>query len=250
MAGRGSRFQKEGFLLPKPLIPVHGIPMIHWVIKNLRPSDQSHRFIFICLKSHLEQFDLLEKLKSWAPQCEVVITDSVTQGAACTVLLAKEWINDGHPLMIANSDQWIDVDIQKFLCAIDQGDVDGNIMTMKATDPKWSYVRLDDHRQVVDVVEKKVVSDEATVGIYHFRHGRDFVTSAETMIAQDLRVNGEFYVAPVYNQLIMDKKKIGIWNIGREGNGMYGLGIPSDLRKFELLDVSRKTARRWMGERI
>jgi hypothetical protein len=123
-------------------------------------------------------------------------------------------------------------------------------MTMKATDPKWSYVRLDDHRQVVDVVEKKVVSDEATVGIYHFRHGRDFVTSAETMIAQDLRVNGEFYVAPVYNQLIMDKKKIGIWNIGREGNGMYGLGIPSDLRKFELLDVSRKTARRWMGERI
>lgn len=249
MAGMGSRFKKEGYSLPKPLIPVHGHPMIQWVINNLRPKGRPHRFIFICLKAHLEQFGLMKNLKTWAPHCEVVFTDSVTQGAACTVLLAKEFINDAHPLMIANSDQWIDIDIEHYLQAMENGGYDGYIMTMKANDPKWSYVGLDGRGNVVEVVEKKVISDEATVGIYNFRFGKDFVESAETMIAQDLRVNGEFYVAPAYNQLVLRKKKVGIWNIGQEGEGMYGLGIPPDLKKFELLDISRKAAMRFLDER-
>jgi NDP-sugar pyrophosphorylase family protein len=111
MAGRGSRFQKEGYTLPKPLIPVLGKPMIQVVINNLRPKV-AHRFIFICLQEHLEKYQVAEKLKAWASEGkEIVTVDQVTEDAACTVLLAKEFINNDEPLMIANSDQWVDADV-------------------------------------------------------------------------------------------------------------------------------------------
>ncbi len=108
---------------------------------------------------------------------------------------------------------------------------------MKASDPKWSFVGLDRECLVTHVVEKEVISDEATVGIYNFKRGGDFVSAADKMISQDLRVNNEFYVAPTYNQLIKDNKRIGIFNIGREADGMYGLGTPTDLDLFLSLPI-------------
>lgn len=242
MAGRGSRFAKEGYTLPKPLIPVHQTPMIKMVINNLTPK-QPHRFIFLCLSEHMKEYQLEEKLKAWAPGCEVIEFDTVTEGAACTVLVAKEFINNDDALMIANSDQWVDCSIDTYLAAMEEKNMDGLIMTMKANDPKWSYVRLNSQGWCTEVIEKVVVSDEATVGIYNFRHGKDYVRAAEQMIAKDLRVNGEFYVAPTYNQLIEEDAKIGFYNIGAELDGMYGTGIPSDLKKFEALPVSLQAAR-------
>jgi dTDP-glucose pyrophosphorylase len=241
MAGRGSRFQKEGYTLPKPLIPVLGKPMIQVVINNLRPKV-AHRFIFICLQEHLEKYQVAEKLKAWAGAgTEIVTVDQVTEGAACTVLLAKEFINNDEPLMIANSDQWVDTDINDYLETMNRENADGLIMTMWANDPKWSFVRFNEKHEIIEVVEKEVVSNEATVGIYNYKHGKDFVRAAEQMIAKNYRVNGEFYVAPVYNELIREGKKIIIYNIGKEADGMYGLGTPSDLKLFESLPISKRS---------
>lgn len=239
MAGAGSRFAREGYKDPKPLIPVNGVPMIRLVIENLRPSAP-HRFVFICQEPHAQAYGLRGKLAAWAPGCEVVGINGLTQGAACTVLAAKSLIDSDQPLMIANSDQYCDVDIDDYLRTLDDVRHDGLIMTMTADDPKWSFVGLDGQRRVTTVVEKQVISDEATVGIYNFRHGRDFVRAAEAMIAQDLRVNNEFYVAPAYNQLIAEGQSIAIHNIGREAAGMYGLGIPADLELFLTLPVSKR----------
>lgn len=239
MAGRGSRFQKEGYELPKPLIPVNGRPMIEVVINNLRPR-QPHRFIFICLQEHIERYGVVERLRAWAPGCSVVTVDRVTEGAACTVLLAKGEIDNADPLMIANSDQWVDIDINDYLDAMETANLDGLIMTMWADDPKWSFVRFGGDGAICEVVEKEVVSNEATVGIYNYRHGSDFVAAAESMIAKNLRVNNEFYVAPAYNELIDSGMRIGHYNIGREADGMYGLGIPSDLKLFESLPLACK----------
>lgn len=239
MAGAGSRFAKAGYQDPKPLIPVNGVPMIRLVINNLRPRGD-HRFIFICQQAHIDAYGLTEKLSAWAPGCEVLGIDGLTEGAACTVLKAKDLINNGDPLMIANSDQWIDCDIHDYLADMEIKNLDGIIMTMKANDPKWSFVGLDDENLVTMVVEKQVISDEATVGIYNYRHGRDFVAAAEDMIAKNLRVNNEFYVAPAYNQMIDDGCRIGIFNIGSEADGMYGLGIPADLDLFKSLPVCEK----------
>jgi dTDP-glucose pyrophosphorylase len=231
MAGAGSRFAAKGYVDPKPLIKVNGVPMIRVVIQNLKPAEP-HRFIFICQQSHLEAYALKSKLEEWAPGCAVVTVNGLTEGAACTVLAARDLINTDSPLMIANSDQYVDVDINRYLGHMQEENLDGLIMTMKASDPKWSFVGLDGHRLVTEVVEKVVISDEATVGVYNFRSGREFVGAADDMIAQNLRVNNEFYVAPAYNQLIQKGHKIGIYNVGMEADGMYGLGIPADLDLF------------------
>ncbi len=174
MAGYGSRFARAGFKLPKPLIPVLGRPMIEFVSENLRPN-QPHRFIYIVLQEQVDQFQLDQRLREWSTGSIVIPISGVTQGAACTVLLATEHIDNADPLMIANCDQWVGIDINDYLNAFHRSDVDGYIMTMKANDPKWSYIRFANDGTVSEVVEKQVVSQEATVGIYNYRHGRDFV---------------------------------------------------------------------------
>lgn len=239
MAGAGSRFAREGYKDPKPLIPINGVPMIQVVINNLKPS-RPHRFIFVCQQAHVEAYGLEEKLSKWAPDCQIIGLHGLTEGAACTVLSARELIDNQDELMIANSDQYIDVAIDDYLESMDKANLDGLIMTMRANDPKWSFVGLNQHNRVTTVVEKEVISDEATVGIYNFKRGTDFVTAADQMIECNLRVNNEFYVAPAYNQLIDDGKTIGIYNIGEEANGMYGLGTPADLNLFLSLPVLNK----------
>lgn len=229
MAGLGNRFKSAGYLEPKPLIEVFKTPMVKVVIDNLRPQ-KPYKFIFLCQESHLVDYDLYKQLKTWEPSCEVISVSSVTEGAACTVLLAQEKIDNDTPLLIVNCDQYIDFDINTFL-----GHAfvhDGCIMTMKANHNKWSYVKLGSEGFVTEVAEKRVISDEATVGIYSFTKGKDFIRAAKLMIADDVRVNGEFYVAPVYNVFIREQKKIAIYNIGHEGEKMYGLGTPEDLKLF------------------
>jgi NDP-sugar pyrophosphorylase family protein len=239
MAGRGQRFADAGYTTPKPLIPIHGKPMTQVVIDNLRPSTP-YRFIFLILRDHAAAFGFDRHLQSWAPGCEVRYVDRVTEGAACTVLLARELIDSDDPLMIANCDQWVDVAIDDYLSAMDRAD--GLIMTMSADDPKWSFVRFGTSGSVTEVVEKKVVSNEATVGIYKFGHGRDFVRAADAMIAKNLRVNNEFYVAPVYNELIAEGQRVVVHNIGSVDAGMYGLGTPADLERFLSRPISRRAA--------
>jgi dTDP-glucose pyrophosphorylase len=231
MAGAGSRFADAGYTLPKPLINVCGKTMIEVVCCNLRPS-MAHKFIFICQEDHLRIHRLDKVLERVAPTCDIICIDKVTEGAACTVLLARSLIDNQHPLMIANCDQFIDINIDNYLAAFDTKAVDGMIMTMRATDEKWSFLRLDQRRQVAELKEKQVISNEATVGIYNFSKGSDFVSAADAMIAKNIRTNNEFYVAPVYNEMISNGKKIDIFNIGELGNGMHGLGTPSDLNAF------------------
>lgn len=239
MAGAGTRFVKAGYAVIKPLISIHGTPMIKLVIDNLRPSC-AHRFIFVCQRAHNAAYGLKARLGAWAPGSVLVEIDGMTAGAACTVLAAKSFIDTDDPLMVANSDQFIESDVDDYLKCMDIQALDGLIMTMKSRDPKWSFALVDERGLVGRVAEKEVISDEATVGVYGFRAGKLFVSAAERMIRRDLRVNGEFYVAPTYNQMIEDGHRIGISNVGVEGAGMHGLGTPVDLKAFESLELSRR----------
>lgn len=206
--------------------------MIQWVIDNIRPSEP-HRFIFICLGEHLVRYPQIRpQLEALCPGCAIITVNEVTQGAACTVLLARQLIDNDDALMIANSDQFIELPIDRYLKKMSDERADGLIMTFWADHPKWSYCKLRADGTVSEVVEKKVVSNDATVGIYNFARGRDFVSAADTMIARDLRVNGEFYVAPAYNLLIERGARIVVQPTGKEGAGMHGLGTPEDLDKF------------------
>jgi len=227
MAGAGSRFEKAGYTFPKPLIEVNGKPMIQTVVDNLN-IDARH--IFIVQKSHCEKYNLRNMLDTISPGCEVVEVDGITEGAACTTLLAKEFINNDQPLLMANSDQYVDWDSNEFMYSMIGDTVDAGILTFKSTHPKWSFVKLDDDGFVSEVAEKNPISDIATVGIYYWNKGSDYVKYAEDMISKDIRHNNEFYVCPVFNQAIEDSKKVKIFNI--DSDSMWGLGTPEDLDRF------------------
>lgn len=243
MAGRGQRFVNAGFSSPKPLIPLGGKPMVQWVVENIRPS-RPHVFVFLCLKEHLVKYpEVPRTLKAICPGCHIIEVANVTEGAACTVLLARDLIDHEAPLMIANSDQLVDWSCDKYLEALDQENCDGGMMTFWADDPKWSFCRLRNDGSISEVVEKEVVSNEATVGIYNFKRGADFVRAADKMIGKNLRVKGEFYVGPTYNELIEEGQRFLTVRVGRERDGMYGLGVPEDLAFFKTTPLYRKLSR-------
>ena len=225
MAGAGSRFAQAGYTFPKPLIEVNGKPMIQVVVENL--NVDAH-FIFLVQKEHYEKYNLKQLLNLIAPGCDIIQVDGLTEGAACTTLLAKELINNDEPLLMANSDQFVEWNSNECLYAFTADNVDGGIVTFKATHPKWSFAKLGEDGFVSEVAEKNPISDNATVGIYFWKHGRDFVQYAEQMIEKNIRTNNEFYVCPVFNEAIQDGKLIRAKSIDK----MWGIGTPEDLNYF------------------
>lgn len=239
MAGRGSRFATAGYKDPKPFIKVCGEPMIKVVVDNLTPNCE-HRFIFICQKEHLDKYDGRQLLNSIAKDPVIIEISEITEGQLSTALLAKKFINNDQPLLTANTDQYIDFDVNSYIEDMQTRCLDGSIMTMRANDAKWSYAKIDTKTNlVVQTAEKRVISDNATVGIYGFGRGKDFCRAAEFTINNNLRTNGEFYICPVYNYLINEGSRIGIYDIGAEGQGMYGLGTPADLESFLKTPVAK-----------
>jgi len=237
MAGRGSRFADVGYLDPKPLIPLpDGRRMIELVIDNLAPR-RPHRFTFVVRAEHRAGYRLDDVLQTRSPGCRILEVPATTQGAAETVSIALDGLDPDAPLMIANCDQYVDLSIDDYLHQGESGEPDGFFMTMAADHPKWSYAAVDASGAVTRVVEKEVISAHATVGIYNFTRVGDFVAGYATMVAADRRTNGEFYVAPVYNELIAEGRRFGLVDVADLGGCMHGLGTPDDLRAFEQLPV-------------
>jgi HAD superfamily hydrolase (TIGR01509 family) len=225
MAGAGSRFEQAGYTFPKPLIEVNKKPMIQVVVDNLNIEAN---YIYIVQKSHRAKYNLDSLLNLITPDCKIVEVDGITEGAACSALLAKEHINDDNPLFFANSDQVAEWNSSEFLYKMQETNSDGGILTFKSTHPKWSFAKLDELGFVEEVAEKNPISDNATVGYYYWRKGSDFVKYAERMIDKDVRVNNEFYVCPVFNQAIESGLKISSF----EAKAMWGLGTPEDLNIY------------------
>jgi dTDP-glucose pyrophosphorylase len=230
MAGQGSRFVAAGFSKPKPFIDVHGKPMIERVMDNL--NCEGANFILIARQEHLErEFLLVEKIKMNFNATFIGI-DKLTEGTACTVLFAKKLIDNSYPLLIANSDQIVDLNIQEYIDDCLRDNADGSILTFydRSRNPKWSFARINENNFVLEVKEKEPISDIATVGIYLFTKGSLFVDSAIEMIIKNDRVNNEFYTCPTYNYSIKSNKLIKIFNINFES--MHGLGTPEDLEIY------------------
>jgi len=225
MAGAGSRFEQAGYTFPKPLIDVRNKPMIQVVVENL---NMDANYIYVVQKAHREKYNLDTLLNLITPGCKIVETNGLTEGAACTALLAKEFINNNAPLFFANSDQFVEWDSNEFMYKMNETNADGGIVTFKAIHPKWSFAKVNELGLVTEVAEKNPISDNATVGYYFWKQGSDFVKYAEQMIERDVRVNNEFYVCPVFNQAIEANKEIRVFNVEK----MWGLGTPEDLRYF------------------
>lgn len=225
MAGAGSRFSQAGYTFPKPLVEVHGVPMIQKVVENLNVDA---RYVFVVQSEHYEKYNLGQLLSLVSPGCEVVQVSTLTEGAACTALLAKQFIDSEEPLLVANSDQLLEWNSNECLYSFSNDNVDGGILVFEATHPKWSFVKLDSSGFVTQVAEKNPISNVATTGVYYWAKGSDFVRYAEQMVANNTRTNNEFYIAPVYNEALKDNKKVKVKYVEK----MWGVGTPEDLQYY------------------
>lgn len=228
MAGRGSRFADIGIATPKPLIDVRGRPMYSWAMDSL-PLGLVEKVVFVCLREHLDQCNLQEDIENRYADLNPVIIglDEVTEGQACTVLVARDHIDNDKPLLIYNADTYCRTNLEQTLPAL-QAKADGLLSVFQAPGDKWSFARTNDEGRVVETAEKKRISQWACTGLYHFSRGSDFVRHADEMIAENQRTNKEFYVAPLYNRLIADGANIRI----DEALEVWVLGTPEDLEHF------------------
>jgi len=228
MAGRGSRFLEQGYTDSKPFIDVDGKPMIQRVIENLNfEFDENYKVIILCQKEDFDNynFEIFPEIFGH-DNIEVVQIDGITEGAACTLLLAKEYIDNDVPMLSFNTDQMIDYDVEGTFNKMKA--VDGGIPCFWGDSEDWSYAKTDNQGRVTEVAEKKVISNDATAGYYYWSKGSDFVKYAEEMINANDRVNNEFYVAPVYNYAVKDGKNICITQVDK----VYELGTPEYLERY------------------
>jgi len=227
MAGNGSRFEKAGYTFPKPLIDVRGKPMIQRVVENF---GFDANFIFIVKKEHREKYALDIMLKLIAPNCKVIDVDKTTEGAACTTMLAKEYIDNDKELIMSNCDQYIDTDIIQFLYSARNKNVDSSFLCFEGTHPKFSFAKVDDNGFILEVAEKRPISNIANTGLYYWKRGSDFIKYTERMIEKNIRVNGEFYSAPAANEAIKDGKRINAQIL--QSDKMWCLGDPESLTNY------------------
>lgn len=224
-SGKGSRFEEQGFSMPKPLVSVEGEPMIKVVIDSLNIDAN---YIFVIRKEHNEKYNMGSMLNLICPGCRIIEVDKVTDGAACSALLAKEFINNNQKLIIANADQKPIFDSSEWLYSVQEQNLDGSVLTFENFSPKWSYVKNDKNGFVSEIAEKVVISNRASVGVYFWKNGADFVWSAEKMISEEKKVLNEYYLFPSMTELIEKDHKIKEYPVEK----MYGLGVPEDLREY------------------
>lgn len=228
MLGQGSKFLQAGITTPKPLIKIHGTHMFEWALKAISFLPVEKSATFLVRKDHVDDWQLDQKIKDVVgSKVHIKVVDFIPQGAAKTVLLERDHIESDEELIIYNYDQYFKSDLKSFFKEY-KNTYDGIIPIFHATHPRWSFVDVDEHNLVKHVSEKEVISNKATVGLYYFRKGSDFVRAADAMIKKNIMVANEYYVCPAYNELISEGKKVYAYMIDE----MWSLGTPEDVAKF------------------
>ena len=232
IAGQSIFFENSEYKYPKPLIEIGKKPMIEWVINNFNQIKEEKKYIFIvnkqnCIKYHLD--DTLKLLTD--NNCEIIQIDHETKGAACSCLMAIQYINNDKELIITNGDQIIDTDLNKVLTYFRKKDADGGVICFESVHPKWSYVRLDMNNKIIETAEKRPLSKEAIAGFYYFKKGKDFVNAAMKSIKKNSSVDGLYFIAPVYNELVLDNKYLITYKI--DGNKYNNFYSPQRIEEFE-----------------
>jgi|21_taG_2_1085346.scaffolds.fasta_scaffold00154_16 dTDP-glucose pyrophosphorylase len=232
MAGAGQRFQDAGFDVPKPYIPIEGTPMIQWVVENLLEQQIHGTYIFLIQEEHL-RFDaektIINMFKNTPSSCYIITVPGLTAGQLCTALYAREMINTDEQLLIVNSDNYFIWNENTTLTSFDE-DVSGAILTFNDSEKNthWSFAKITEENVVTRIEEKNPISDDALAGGFMWKHGSDFIKYADCIIAKEEKVRGEYYIAPVMNEAIVDGSKI----INCKLDNMVSMGTPEELKAF------------------
>ena len=232
LAGSSAAFREAGYPYPKSLIEIAGLPAIERVMAPFRQLQQrGDKFIFAIRRDENLKYHLGMVLRLLLPSAIVLDIPGETAGAACTALLAVENIDSDESLLIVNGDQIINHDVAALTDSFRERGLDGGVAVFKAIHPRWSYVKCDDAGLVVEAAEKRPISDLATAGFYWYASGRDFVQAAQRMIVKDAHVDNAFFICPVFNEMILIGKRIGVQVI--PASEYESLMTPTHLQRYE-----------------
>ncbi|MDN5053008.1 glycosyltransferase family 2 protein [Aliarcobacter butzleri] len=232
LAGKNQFFSEAEYPFPKPLIEFNGKTMIEHIIDNFSTIQKEKQFIFIvnsedCKKYHLD--NVLNILTNQT--CKIIKLDNETKGAACSAMMAVEYINNDMPLIISNADQLFNISLDEVINNF--GNSDAGVITFESIHPRWSYVRLNKKNKVTETAEKRPISKNAIAGFYYFRKGSDFISSSSKMIKKDASVNGLYYISPVLNEMVLENKIINIFQIANDK--YHTFYTPQKIKEYERL---------------
>ena len=227
MAGNGQRFFDDGYDLPKPLIDIKGKPMFARVIQNLWTGSNPKPWCIV-RQDHVNEYEIDKRILEYYPDAHIIIIPGTTEGAACTVRLATNVLG-GEPMMVANCDQLMIWDPKEFYEKIESNMHPGGLIPVfkpNHNEPKHSYCKVDKYNNLLQLREKVMISDIATVGVYYFGDECKWIKAHEKQMAANDRTNNEFYLAPTYNYL---EENVGVYHIDQ----MIGMGTPEELNEFK-----------------
>lgn len=232
LAGKNQFFPEAEYPFPKPLIEFNSKTMIEHIIDNFSTIQKEKQFIFIvnsedCKKYHLD--NVLNILTNHT--CKIIKLDNETKGAACSAMMAVEYIDNDTPLIISNADQLFDICLDEVVNSFASSDA--GVITFESIHPRWSYVRLDSENKVTETAEKRPISKSAIAGFYYFTKGSAFINSSSKMIKKDASVNGLYYIAPALNELVLESKTINIFQI--ENSKYHTFYTPQKIKEYERL---------------
>ena len=232
MAGSSDAFKEAGYTYPKNLIEIEGQPLLQLVIEKLEGliAADNHLICMVQREENRRSY-ISSVIHLLVPNATVLEVNKETAGAACTALLAIEHINTADPLVIINSDQILEVDLSEIFSEFQRQKLDAGTIVFEAVHPRWSYVRCNSDEFVVEAAEKRPISKLATAGVYYFAQGQDFVEAAISMIKKDAHVGNQFYVCPVFNEMLLKHAKIGTHHIPR--STYFSLANPQGLHIYE-----------------
>jgi dTDP-glucose pyrophosphorylase len=233
LGGQSNFFGEEAYPFPKALIEVGGKPMIQAVVENLQEIRGLQKFIFVVRREDCARFHLDNTLRLLTDgRCEIVQLAAETRGAACSCLMAVDWIDHGEQLVVANGDQIIEQELDDAMQRLAAGGFDAGVISFQSVHPKWSYVRLGEDGDVVETAEKNPISKHAIAGFYYFRRGSDFVRAACKSIEKEVLVNDLYYIAPTLNELILENLKVGVYRL-RDSDHYHSFYSPQKIRDYE-----------------
>lgn len=231
-SGDDKAFKDSGFLYPKNLTEISGKPMIENVLKCFDDVLENADEILLTMRQQeIDRYHTSSVARLLYPKIKIVSVPSITKGAACAVLLAIRSIDNLEELIVINGDIIIEQSVMPAIEDFKKRKLDGGVVTFESVHPRWSFVKCDESGQIIEATEKRPISKNATAGVYYFRHGKDYIEAAENMIRKDASVNGAFYICPVFNELVLMQKKLGVYQIDREK--YYSLASPSGVEAYE-----------------
>lgn len=232
LAGTNQFFNELEYPYPKPLIEINNKTMIELVINNFESIKEEKQFIFIVNSDDCKRFHLDNVLNLLTDHsCKIIKIDNETKGAACSAMMAIEYINNDKPLIIANADQLFDDNLEDIISTFNN--IDGGVISFDSIHPRWSYARLDEENYIVETAEKRPLSKHAIAGFFYFRKGKDFIESAMNMIKKDANVNGLYYISPTLNEMVLRNKKLSINKI--ENCKYHTFYTPQKIQEYERL---------------